>query len=65
MVKNLPAVQETRVPSLSWEDLLKKERQNYGTRMRSALGRKMNIKNHILERILLYIKLKTNKNLPL
>ena len=56
MVKNLPAVQETRVPSLSWEDLLKKERQNYGTRMRSALGRKMNIKNHILERILLYIK---------
>ena len=56
MVKNLPAMQETRVPSLSWEDLLKKETQNYGTRMRSALGRRMNIKNRILERILLYIK---------
>ena len=25
MVKNLPAVQETQVPSLSWEDPLEKE----------------------------------------
>ena len=56
MVKNLLAMQETRVPSQSWEDPLEKERQNYGTRRRSALGRKTNIKNHILERILLYIK---------
>ena len=25
MVKNLPAMQETRVPSLGWQDLLEKE----------------------------------------
>ena len=25
MVKRLPAMQETRVPSLGWEDLLEKE----------------------------------------
>ena len=25
MVKNLPAMQETRVPSLGWEDRLEKE----------------------------------------
>ena len=25
MVKNLPAMQETRVPSLAWEDALEKE----------------------------------------
>ena len=25
MVKNLPSIQETRVPSLGWEDLLQKE----------------------------------------
>ena len=28
-VKNLPLKQETRVPSLGWEDLLKKEMATY------------------------------------
>jgi len=28
-VKNLPSMQETRVPSLGWEDLLEKEMATY------------------------------------
>ena len=31
MVKNLPAVQETRYPSLGWEDLLEKEMATYSS----------------------------------
>ena len=31
MVKNLPAVQETGVRSLGWEDLLKKEMATYSS----------------------------------
>ena len=31
MVKNLPAVQETQVPSLGWEDLLEKGMATYSS----------------------------------
>ena len=31
MVKNLPAMQETRYPSLGWEDLLEKEMPTYSS----------------------------------
>ena len=31
MVKNLPAVQETQVQSLGWEDPLEKEMANYSS----------------------------------
>ena len=31
MVKNLPAIQETEVPSLGWEDLLEKGRATHSS----------------------------------
>ena len=31
MVKNLPAMQDTLVPSLDWEDLLEKEMTTYSS----------------------------------
>ena len=33
MVKRLPAIRETRVPSLSWEDLLEKEMATHSSIM--------------------------------
>ena len=39
MVKNLPAIQETEVPSLGWEDLLEKGRATHSSILAQRIPR--------------------------